>query len=86
MVVSAFGISKIPPLGIRPCLHGSRPSSSVVDASDSSSANVENTSLRYPQLGDSILEAREITPETQEALRQAIAEFKTNATVKVGAA
>ena len=41
---------------------------------------------RYPQLGDSILEAREITPETQEALRQAMAEFKTNATVKVGAA
>jgi F-type H+-transporting ATPase subunit alpha len=41
---------------------------------------------RYPQLGNSIMEAREITPETQDALRQAIAEFKTNFTVKVGAA
>jgi hypothetical protein len=32
------------------------------------------------------MEAREITPETQDALRQAIAEFKTSFTVKVGAA
>ena len=30
---------------------------------------------RYPQL-DSIIEAREITAENQDALRQAIAEFK----------
>ena len=41
---------------------------------------------RYPQLGSSIIEAREITAENQEALRQAIAEFKTNFTAKVGAA
>jgi F-type H+-transporting ATPase subunit alpha len=41
---------------------------------------------RYPQLGQSILESREITPENQAALRQAIAEFKTNFTAKVGAA
>jgi F-type H+-transporting ATPase subunit alpha len=41
---------------------------------------------RYPQLGNSIIEAREITPETQETLRQAIAEFKSNYTVKAGAA
>jgi F-type H+-transporting ATPase subunit alpha len=41
---------------------------------------------RYPQLGNSIVEAREITAETQEALRQAIAEFKVNFTTKVGAA
>jgi F-type H+/Na+-transporting ATPase subunit alpha len=41
---------------------------------------------RYPQLGSSIIEAKEITAENQEALRQAIAEFKTNFTAKVGAA
>jgi F-type H+-transporting ATPase subunit alpha len=41
---------------------------------------------RYPQLGRSILEAREITAENQEALRQAIAEFKANYTTRVGAA
>ena len=41
---------------------------------------------RYPQLGGSIIEAREITAENQEALRRAIAEFKTNFTAKVGAA
>jgi F-type H+-transporting ATPase subunit alpha len=41
---------------------------------------------RYPQLGQSIIEAKEITPENQEALRRAIAEFKTNFTAKVGAA
>ena len=41
---------------------------------------------RYPQLRDSIIEAREITAENQDALRQAIAEFKTNFTAKVGAA
>jgi F-type H+-transporting ATPase subunit alpha len=41
---------------------------------------------RYPQLGNSIVEVREITAETQEALRQAIAEFKINFTTKVGAA
>jgi len=41
---------------------------------------------RYPQLGRSIIEAREITAENQEALRQAIAEFKTTFTAKVGAA
>jgi F-type H+-transporting ATPase subunit alpha len=40
---------------------------------------------RYPQMGNSIIETREITAETQEALRQAIAEFKTNFTAKVGA-
>ena len=41
---------------------------------------------RYPQMGNSIVEAREITAETQEALRRAIAEFKSNFTAKVGAA
>jgi F-type H+-transporting ATPase subunit alpha len=41
---------------------------------------------RYPQLGRSIIEAREITPENQEALRQTIAEFKSNFTAKVGVA
>jgi F-type H+-transporting ATPase subunit alpha len=41
---------------------------------------------RYPQVGSSIVEAREITVETQETLRQAIAEFKTNFTAKVGVA
>src|SRR5467141_3284617 len=41
---------------------------------------------RYPQLGRSIVEAREITAENQEALRRAVAEFKTNFTAKVGAA
>jgi F-type H+-transporting ATPase subunit alpha len=40
---------------------------------------------RYPQMSNSIIETREITAETQEALRQAIAEFKTNFTAKVGA-
>jgi F-type H+-transporting ATPase subunit alpha len=47
---------------------------------------VQYIDTRYPQLGNSIIEAREITPETQDALRQAIAEFKTNFTVKAGAA
>jgi hypothetical protein len=32
------------------------------------------------------MEAREITAENQDALRQAIAEFKTTFTAKVGAA
>src|SRR5262244_1163740 len=41
---------------------------------------------RYPQLGGSIVETREITTENQEALRRAVAEFKTNFTAKVGAA
>jgi len=41
---------------------------------------------RYPQIGRSIVEAREITAENQEALRQAITEFKANFTAKVGAA
>ena len=41
---------------------------------------------RYPQLSNSIIEAREITPENQEALRRAVTEFKTNFTAKVGAA
>src|SRR5262247_3889534 len=41
---------------------------------------------RYPLLRDGIIEAREITAENQEALRQAITEFKTNFTAKVGAA
>jgi len=41
---------------------------------------------RYPQIGRSIVEAREVTAENQDALRQAIAEFKANFTAKVGAA
>ena len=41
---------------------------------------------RYPQLSNSIIEAREITPENQEALRRAVTEFKANFTAKVGAA
>ncbi len=41
---------------------------------------------RYPQIGRSIVEAREITAENQEALRQAITEFKAHFTAKVGAA
>ncbi|MBM3224293.1 MAG: F0F1 ATP synthase subunit alpha [Candidatus Tectomicrobia bacterium] len=41
---------------------------------------------RHPQLGRSIVEAREITSETQNALRQVITEFKANYTAKVGAA
>jgi len=41
---------------------------------------------RYPQLGTGIVEAGEITSETQEALRRVIAEFKSNFTAKVGAA
>jgi F-type H+-transporting ATPase subunit alpha len=47
---------------------------------------LQYTETRYPQLRDSIIEAREITVENQEALRRAIAEFKTNFTAKVGAA
>src|SRR5215510_11430459 len=41
---------------------------------------------RYPQLSNSIIEAREITVDNQEALRRAVTEFKTNFTAKVGAA
>jgi len=41
---------------------------------------------RYPQLGRSIVETREITAETQDALRQAIVECKANFTARVGAA
>jgi F-type H+-transporting ATPase subunit alpha len=47
---------------------------------------LQYSETRYPQLGNSIIEAREITAENQDALRQAIAEFKTNFTTKVGAA
>src|SRR5262249_7307390 len=39
---------------------------------------------RYSQIGRSIVEAREITAENQEALRQAITEFKANYTARVG--
>lgn len=47
---------------------------------------LQHIELRFPQLGRSIVEAREITAENQDALRQAIVEFKTNFTAKVGAA
>jgi hypothetical protein len=42
--------------------------------------------VRYPQVARSILEAKEITPETQETLRRAVEEFKANFTAKVEAA
>jgi F-type H+-transporting ATPase subunit alpha len=41
---------------------------------------------RYPQVGRSIVEAGQITAEHEAALRQAIAEFKANFTMRVGAA
>ena len=41
---------------------------------------------RYPQVARSILETREITAETQETLRAAIAECKSSFTAKVEAA
>jgi F-type H+-transporting ATPase subunit alpha len=47
---------------------------------------LQDIETRHPQLRDSIIEAREITAENQEALRQAITEFKANFTAKVGAA
>jgi F-type H+-transporting ATPase subunit alpha len=47
---------------------------------------LQDIETRSPQLRDSIVEAREITAENQEALRRAVTEFKTNFTAKVGAA
>jgi F-type H+-transporting ATPase subunit alpha len=41
---------------------------------------------RYPQVARSILEARELTAETQETLRRAIEEYKASFTAKVEAA
>src|SRR5262249_38831688 len=41
---------------------------------------------RYSQIGRGLVEPREITAENQEALRQAITEFKANYTARVGAA
>src|SRR5262249_7106365 len=41
---------------------------------------------RHSQIGRSIVAGRESTAETQDALRQAITEFKANFTTRVGAA